>query len=95
MSSRAGATLGIAIVAVLLMALVAGLWVMTGTPSWYDQLSLALGFLLAGASGVLAVLSIPHASAPKESNVEKWARYCLAAAFVIVAIRGLLVAIFK
>ena len=95
MQSRAGINLGVTTIAVLVMALSAVLWVMTGTPSWYDQGCLVLGFVLAGASGILAVWALPHAAQTTESWMEKWARICLAAALFFATLRGPLVLIFK
>lgn len=94
MQGRTGINLGVATIAVLTMALSAALWVLTGTPSWYDQACLCLGFILAGASGILAVLSLPHATSEPEAWTEKWARLCLGAALLFVTLRGPLVAIF-
>ncbi len=94
MQSRTGMNLGVATIAVLTMALAAALWVLTGTPSWYDQGCLCLGFLLAGASSVLAVISLPHTTSESEVWMEKWARWCLGVALLLVTIRGPLLAIF-
>lgn len=94
MQSRTSINLGVTFIAVLTMALSAALWVLTGIPSWYDQLCLCLGFVLAGASSVLGIMSLPHATSEPEVWSEKWARICLGAALLFVTIRGPLVAIF-
>lgn len=95
MPSRAGTNLGVTKIAVLVMALSASLWVLIGTPAWYDQLCLCLGFVLVGTSAIIAIWSLPLSALPTESRGERWARIRLVTGLILVTIRGPLVLIFK